>query len=245
VLTRTRANLGLPIPDPGELIDATSLVAGSGPAKPSGEAVAGVVVTLGESTHPQLSGLSIILEHGGVEVELLSGLSGADLSALVLSDTAADPVATGSAPYTGSYRPGAPLSAFQGTDREGLWRLKVRDGTPGNAGTLNAWGLSVSLGPATSVEDRETFPRRLSLEQNYPNPFSPSTTIAFVLPEAQSVRLEVYDLLGRRVARILDGALSAGAHQRVFDASSLSSGIYIYRLSAGAALLTRRMMVVK
>jgi hypothetical protein len=180
-----------------------------------------------------------------VEVQLLSGLSGADLSALVLSDTAADPVTTGSAPYTGSYRPGAPLSVFVGMDPEGLWTLKVRDGTPGNAGTLNAWGLTVTLGPATSVEGQETLPRRLSLEQNYPNPFNPSTTIAFVLPEAARVRLEVYDLLGRRVARLIDGTLPAGAHQRVFDASSLSSGIYLYRLSAGARLLTRRMMVLK
>jgi len=245
VLSRTRANLSLPIADPGEISDAATLVAGSGLGKLSAEPVASVVVTIGDVTHTEVNDLTILLEHGGLEVELLSGLSGANLSGIILSDTATMPIVSGSAPYTGSFLPSAPLSAFQGTDPEGTWTLIIRDGTAGNAGTLNAWGVTAVLGPTTAVVDHGALPASLRLEQNYPNPFNPSTAIEFVLPESGRVVLEVYDLLGRRLGTILDGFRPAGAHRAVFDASVHSSGVYLYRLSAGGAVLTRRMVLLR
>ncbi len=89
-------------------------------------------------------------------------------------------------------------------------------------------------------------PTDFSLEQNYPNPFNPSTTIRFSLPTAQTVSLKVYDLLGREVASLLNNERkAAGSYEATFNATALTSGIYIYRLEAGSFSQTRKMMLVK
>jgi len=88
-------------------------------------------------------------------------------------------------------------------------------------------------------------PQTLQLSQNYPNPFNPSTKIDFALPEAAQVTLEVYNMLGQQVATLENGYLSAGQHSVSFDASDLSSGIYLYRLQAGDQVLTRSLTLVK
>jgi hypothetical protein len=79
----------------------------------------------------------------------------------------------------------------------------------------------------------------------YPNPFAGRSTLAFTLAEASDVRLAVYDALGREVAVLVDGPVEAGAHQAAFDASALPSGVYLYRLQAGAAAQTGRLTVVR
>lgn len=84
-----------------------------------------------------------------------------------------------------------------------------------------------------------------SLQQNYPNPFNPSTTLTFTLPEASPVRLVVYDVTGREVARLVDGDLDAGEHRVRWEAGDLASGVYLSRIEAGAHRHTIRMMLVK
>jgi hypothetical protein len=81
----------------------------------------------------------------------------------------------------------------------------------------------------------------LRLEQNRPNPFNPTTTISYHLPEERPVRLEVYDLLGRRVRILVDRIQKAGRHTVRFRASDLPSGTYIYRLRAGSGQQIGRM----
>ncbi len=93
--------------------------------------------------------------------------------------------------------------------------------------------------------EEATEPSEYSLSQNHPNPFNPSTTIAFSLPLAGVVDLAVYDLAGRRVALLAAGAYTAGRHEVEFDATGLSSGLYFYRLTAGKFVETRKMVVVK
>jgi endonuclease I len=88
-------------------------------------------------------------------------------------------------------------------------------------------------------------PSDVMLDQNYPNPFNPTTSIRFQLPVNDVVRLEVYDMLGKRVAVLADGAMTAGMHEVRFDAGSLSSGMYVYRLQTGNAVLTRKMTLLK
>jgi hypothetical protein len=73
------------------------------------------------------------------------------------------------------------------------------------------------------------------LEANYPNPFNPSTTISFSIPQAQHVSLIVFDALGREVATLVDSELGAGSHSVTFDGKNLSSGVYVYRIRAGDA----------
>ncbi|QXD17116.1 T9SS type A sorting domain-containing protein [Rhodocaloribacter litoris] len=88
-------------------------------------------------------------------------------------------------------------------------------------------------------------PRRVTLEQNYPNPFNPQTTIEFRLDRPQAVRLAVYDVLGREVAVLAEGLQPAGVFRATFDATGLSSGLYLYRLQTEAGVLSRTMMLVK
>ncbi|GEM_PF-2447143 len=88
-------------------------------------------------------------------------------------------------------------------------------------------------------------PTEFSLWQNYPNPFNPSTQIRFDLPESAHVRLDVYNSLGQRVATLVNETKSAGSHEIGFDAGSLSSGHYLYRLEAGSEVFTRTMTLIK
>lgn len=97
----------------------------------------------------------------------------------------------------------------------------------------------------TSNEPFSTVPSTFLLEQNYPNPFNPSTTIEFSIPEATLVKIQVYDMLGREVGNPLNQNLSAGRHQVSFDASALSSGIYLYTIQAGSFQQTRKMTLIK
>ena len=88
-------------------------------------------------------------------------------------------------------------------------------------------------------------PLRFNLEQNFPNPFNPSTTIKFELPRASQVNLSVYDILGREVSLLVNGKREAGVHEVKFDGSNLASGVYFYRLQAGDFVQTRPVLLLK
>jgi len=88
-------------------------------------------------------------------------------------------------------------------------------------------------------------PGSFALLQNYPNPFNPSTTIAFELPEKASVRLSVFDILGREVATLINGTLEAGRHAVVFTADRLATGVYFYRFEGGGTSMVKKMVVLK
>jgi endonuclease I len=88
-------------------------------------------------------------------------------------------------------------------------------------------------------------PAIIELSQNYPNPFNPATEIAFNLPEAAEVRLDVFSINGQQVASLADERMSAGTHQLRFDAGNLASGVYLYRLQTPTETITRKMTLLK
>lgn len=97
----------------------------------------------------------------------------------------------------------------------------------------------------TGVSDLSELPTDYLIKQNYPNPFNPSTMIQFQLPKSGYTELKVYDLVGREVATLINGTREAGYHQVSFDASGLSSGMYIYRLRSGDFIKTMKMSHIK
>jgi len=103
------------------------------------------------------------------------------------------------------------------------------------------WGSCVM----TSAEEVELLPTGFALQQNYPNPFNPSTSISFELPQATNVNISVYNMLGQEVKTLVDEFRSVGVHNVTFDASGLSSGVYIYRLVTPSQSFTKQMMLLK
>jgi parallel beta-helix repeat protein len=119
-----------------------------------------------------------------------------------------------------------------------------------------SWGLGTSASDMGAYGGGDTayvaiwnvppgLPERFMLLQNYPNPFNSSTTIEYGLPEPGRVRIDIYDLLGRRVEILVDKYMPAGRHQIVWDASAYSSGVYFYRIEAGDFVDTKRMVYLK
>lgn len=96
-----------------------------------------------------------------------------------------------------------------------------------------------------SNDDLADLPERFELFQNYPNPFNPSTTINFALPEQSDVIIRIYDVMGRRVATLLDENRPAGYHNIVWNAGSVASGIYFYRIQASEFTSVKKLTLVK
>ncbi len=113
--------------------------------------------------------------------------------------------------------------------------------------TYSGAGTRVSL---SSLSAGTVLPDQYSLAQNYPNPFNPATTIAFNLPNAGQVELSIYNVLGQKVATIVDGQLEAGTHEAVWDGTdesgnAVGSGIYFYRISTSDFEQTKKMILMK
>lgn len=121
-----------------------------------------------------------------------------------------------------------PVDVFTGLSRPGSMALTFQNN-----------GIPVS------IDRNQRYGNVIRLNPNYPNPFNPTTVISFQLPVSGDVRLEVYDMLGRRVAVLMDETQQAGEHRITFDASNLTSGVYISRLSIGGISQTKKMILIK
>lgn len=106
--------------------------------------------------------------------------------------------------------------------------------------------LRVPVSVITSVSQTgEELPEAFSLGQNYPNPFNPSTTITFSMPKQEFVTLKVFNTLGQEVKTLINGARQGGTHEVTFDAGNFPSGIYMYKLTAGKYVETKKMVLMK
>ena len=137
------------------------------------------------------------------------------------------------------------LTTFENWDFTNIWSIDQGSTFPflRNNPPMNKPGKDIT---ATSNAYETEIPQKLYLSQNYPNPFNPSTTISYEVPESGKVTLEVFNMLGRSVAILIGGKTkSAGRYSIDFDASSLSSGMYFYRLTAAGQILTQKMTLIK
>ncbi|MCF8412170.1 MAG: T9SS type A sorting domain-containing protein, partial [Melioribacteraceae bacterium] len=136
---------------------------------------------------------------------------------------------------------------------EYFWR--VRSKVAGSKSTsVSAYSKvgSFVVDGVTGIEDGriELVPSNFALEQNYPNPFNPTTSIRFTLPEAEFVSLKIYDMLGNEIRTVMNSDKSSGTHTAVWDGrdnggSQVTSGTYIYRLTAGNNVEVRKMLLLK
>jgi hypothetical protein len=132
------------------------------------------------------------------------------------------------------------------------WRASLLYSEPGDPPRVDELALewTYATGAVAGGSVPGIAPRRLALHQNVPNPFNPVTTIRFDLPEASAVRLEIIDVGGRRVTTLIEGELGAGSHAvewRGLDAAGrrVTSGVYLYRLTATGAGQMRKMLLLQ
>jgi len=105
--------------------------------------------------------------------------------------------------------------------------------------------IEVFYYPITSVDEDSVMPLNFSLSQNFPNPFNPTTSIKYSLPEQRFVSLKIFDILGKEVATVVNENKPAGNYEVQFDASNLSSGVYFYQLRAGNFTESKKMLLMK
>jgi protocatechuate 3,4-dioxygenase beta subunit len=132
-------------------------------------------------------------------------------------------------------------------DRLGYTETASKTGTVTYSATGNPGNAVVDLAmtPTSVGQTAPVQPGQFTLTQNYPNPFNPSTMIRYTLQVSGRVAVRVYNMLGQLVATLVDGNQSAGAYEVTFNASTLSSGVYFYRIESGSFTAVKKMMLLK
>jgi hypothetical protein len=97
----------------------------------------------------------------------------------------------------------------------------------------------------TPIGKTPQVPDKLTLDQNYPNPFNPTTNIRYVIPRAGHVKLSIYNILGQEIETLIDARQSAGAHQVVWNAARVASGVYFYRIKTQSGQIIKSMVLIK
>jgi photosystem II stability/assembly factor-like uncharacterized protein len=210
--------------------------------------------TIGIGTAPGVVYGSIVFSPGGkLWASVIPSASGKDRIYTVNTTTGEATLvgSTGDSLYTPSifFAPNGALYGLKGTGIQTNTVISIDTLT--GAGTLvfstgmtGITALTMSS-MVTAVEADRVAPEVFALEQSYPNPFNPGATIRYQVARSSSVRLTVYDLLGREVAVLVDGRKGPGSYEVTFDATGLASGVFIYRLTAGSFVETRKMLLLR
>lgn len=135
---------------------------------------------------------------------------------------------------------------FKVTDKETEIRGPMHFSKPVNVGkAIYVDNLTIVKKTVSDIKELDVIPSEYTLSQNYPNPFNPTTVINFSIPKAGNVTLKVYNTLGQEVATLVNEYKSASTYQVNFNASDLSSGVYVYRLNVDGYSFSKKMMIVK
>ena len=198
--------------------------------------------------HTRIGDVSLQLRSPNGTIVTLKPSSAASSNDMIcIFDNAADTSLSADynqAPYSRLIKPSGALTAFNGANVTGYWKLTVTDNAVNNRGRMTAWGLLPTVVTSNGTNNQGT-PRTYSLSQNYPNPFNPETAITFALPREEFVKLTVYDMLGKEIKTLVNQKLQPGSHSFNFDAGELASGMYFYNLTAGEFSETKKMILVK
>ena len=241
--TICRTGINVPILNHGTTVDSVLVALGIACS------ILDVNVRIANVTHTWDSDLTFYLRKGNVGARIINkvGGSGDDFVNTVLNDSATVPIASGTAPFTGSFIPSSPLAPFNFPpgSGDGYWKLAITDTATGDTGTLSGWCLIITYNCISGGIQTIEIPNYYFLNQNFPNPFNPVTNIKFGVPESGNVRLVVYDILGREVTTLMNEHKNPGTYVVKFDASQLASGIYFYSLQTERVTETKRMLLVK
>jgi subtilisin-like proprotein convertase family protein len=173
----------------------------------------------------------------------------AGVNFVTIFDDQADSTIGGSlkAPFSPRVKPTNALSAFNGQNTSGWWKIIVTDNVPSsNNGTLIGWGIQFNNQTLVGVENNYTgIADKFSLNQNYPNPFNPTTTIKYSLAKDVNVKILLFDILGREIQTLTNEFQRAGSYELLFNAKSLASGTYFYKIIAGDFVDTKKMLLIK
>ncbi|GEM_PF-685458 len=235
-------------------------------ANPSGEDIGFTldIIPGAETSAPDVDTFSFKINHGvtdapAVDIDVRGGATLA--SDVVYGTTTADYTDVAIGLYTLDISPsgGSVVASFEAdvNNLGGQTGLVLASGflTPSDDQDGESFGAllvltdgTTALLPAvsTSIDEFSDMPQKFELEQNYPNPFNPTTQIEYALPQAADVQIAVYNVVGQRVALLLNNEQkAAGYHTVSFDASNLASGMYLYRIQAGNFTQTRKMTLIK
>jgi allantoicase len=190
--------------------------------------------------------VSVTAENGRITGLLPSNYSGA----FRIEFFAASACGTGVQRYIGSAESGRDAADQHAFDTTLSTPFSIGDSITATAtdSTGNSSELSECFeAVTTAVEalDTNEVPDGFHLDQNYPNPFNPVTTVRFSIPTRSAVRIELFDMLGRMIRRVVDGSFAPGEYQTRLDASGLPSGMYLYRMTAGSFARTRSLTLLK
>ncbi len=140
------------------------------------------------------------------------------------------------------------LTNYTGPGNEDVrFRFRLRTDAQGERDGVYIDSVSIVVSyDVVGVENEIVqLPKEFSLEQNYPNPFNPSTKINYALPTESKVKIQIFNVLGEVVTTIVDQVIVAGSHSIEWDASNLSSGVYLYRISAESVSDSKQFNAVK
>lgn len=229
----------VPIPDLGSVYDTIPVNITGG--------VQDIDVTVNIShTMDKTLNISLISPQGSV-VNLSSGNGGnnSNYTGTIFDDEASVSILMGSAPFTGRFKPEQPLSTFDNTGADGKWVIRVQDSIISHTGTLDSWCVTLGYYDMTVAVPEYTQASGFSLGQNFPNPVTASTTIPFNLEREAKVRLELFDLYGRKISTLAEGTYPAGTCFIPFEPSGYKPGTYFYRLANGSVSRTKALLIVR
>ena len=190
--------------------------------------------------------ISLIKDNSVIYLSQYNGNNGQNFTNTTFTDTAAMSITQGTPPFTGAYRPQQPFANFVNTQTQGNWILRIFDKSAGNTGTLLNWSLRIKYSNPVSVNNLEnSTAEKYELMQNYPNPFNPVTTIKYSIPERAYVNLTIFDMLGKEITKLVNEEKNQGVYSVNWDASSLPTGLYFYRIQTEKFSSTKKMILIK